>query len=66
MKEHNIYPGFEPTIAHRKLLMWVDENFVPGYYELRFVDEKTAKIIDMKNDSMTIRYAEDSGVSVVE
>ena len=59
-------PGFQSTIAHRQLFLWVDENFVPGYYGLKFVDKNTAIITDMKKDSMTIRYTEESGVVVVE
>ena len=62
----NNFRGMKSTIAHRQLFLWVDDNFVPGYYELEFTGEDIAVITDRNNEKMTIRYSNKDGVTVVD
>ncbi len=42
------------TINEYKILKWVEENFVPGSVNVKFLSENRAKITDKNNDAMTV------------
>lgn len=61
----NNFEGFENSIEHRQIFLWVDANFVPGYYTLKFTGKDTAVIEDRTGDSMNVRYSKELGVTEI-
>lgn len=53
------------TIAQYKILKWIEITFAEGRVNVNFLDDHTARLIDINHDTMIVTYTQDEGISIL-